>query len=163
MTQTHNAPPLARACLDHLRLEIDAITRLHLALAAVRRSLLDGDPTLGDHRAVIAAYHETMARARVSFRERCSELTGIPNATLGHAVARLGEPWLGLARERRERLILLGEETRELSRRVVSILAFCDSFTRRLIAQLVGDGERYGPDGALLGSSRLPESVSGAA
>jgi hypothetical protein len=55
------APPLARTCLDHLRLELDSLARLHHALDAVRRALVAGDPALDEHRATIAAYHDGLA------------------------------------------------------------------------------------------------------
>jgi hypothetical protein len=166
MHPSPQAPPLARACLEHLHFEESELRALRDNLDTLHRAVVAGDMKLvaaiTTQRTGFSDYRDRTDRARDSFCRFAAAALVLPvsKINLDRIVVALPEPWSGQTRDAGKRIAKLVAEVRAQSRRTSMVLACCRAMTRQVLTDLGGIGNnvvRYGPSGAHLDDGR-PES-----
>jgi hypothetical protein len=145
--------------------------RLNAVLADQHAALLANDfkkfSGASERRAELVELTETMVTARDAFRRCCATVIGSTpeRITLSQLIQHLAEPWSTQTRNIQSQLRILTAKNEALLHRTAAILAFCDTTTRGLLAEIGADEpvpDRYGPGGVRVHSGPVPAgSVSG--
>ncbi len=135
-------PMLVRACLDHLCREQAILVHIRDSLLELQSTLCRGDSksfsSAVERYSAVAGQFDQFAQAREAFRNHVAMEMGLPpgRVTISRIVERL--PDAVEVREAQQRLQELTREVREFLQHTFAIVHGCQTFTRRLLAEICG-------------------------